>query len=323
MRSILYDYLDTKIQKKVFQTVHGGRPVNSFEPWQPSKRQVCENGQFYVNDLCYSDKYPNSFFDIRYPNEDTAAKRPTLVYFHGGGCLFGDKSDGDPLAGSGGVTGLLSAICALGYNVVSANYAFATKYRFPVQIEQTDLLMAHLLDHPEYGLDMENIIIGGGSAGANITAIYGLMVADSDYARKIGFTPCLMQEQIKALVIDEMVLNPAHYSKGLMILGAAWAGERNLKKGKKAQLGNIVNHFQGKFPPAFLTASNVEPPFEKCATEMYELLQKSGIPSQIYYRSQAESEPLTHGFVAAFAENKYAKEAFDAITAFLQKQVGP
>lgn len=322
MRSIINDFLDTQIQKKVFKSVHGGKPVNSFEPWNESKRTVCKNGQLYVNDLCYGTEYPNSFFDIRYPCEDTTAKRPTLVYFHGGGFLFGDKSDGDPLAvGENGVSAMLSEICSRGYNVVSANYAFATKYRCPVQIRQVNQLMAHLLEHDEYGLDMDRVVLMGGSAGADLTAIYGMMVADSDYAGKIGIKPYLTAAQLKVLVVDEMILNAAHMSKGLKVLMSAWVGERNMCKGSKSQLINIAAHFNGKFPPAFFTASNIEPPFEMDASEMCKKLKQSELPYAKYYRTKEESEPLAHGFMANFGTNRYANECFEQVMNFVEKWV--
>lgn len=320
MRSILYDCIDTWIQKKVFKSVHGGKPVNSFSSWRESQRIVNARGQLYVNDLCYGEEYPNSFFDILYPDENTTLPRPTLIYFHGGGFLFGDKNDGDPMAvGQSGITAMLSEICSRGFNVVSANYAFAVEYRCPVQIRQVDQLMQHLQNHPEYGLDMENVVLMGGSAGANLTAIYGLLVADEAYAKEMGISPCMCTGQLKALVVDEMVLNYTHYSRGLAMLGAAWTGER--KPGKCAKLVNVVEHFQGKYLPAFFTASNVEPPFAKCALEMVEKLQDSNLPCKLYYRSQEESEALPHGFMTGFGANEYVKECFEQMLDFLKQWV--
>lgn len=322
MRSILNDFLDTQIQKRVFKTVHGGKLVNSFAPWHESQRQIDSKGQLYVNDLCYGSAYPNSFFDIRYPHADTDARRPTLIYFHGGGFLFGDKSDGDPLAVcENGVSAMLSNICSRGYNVVSANYAFATEYRFLVQLHQVNQLMAHLIEHKEYGLDMDRIVLMGGSAGADLVAIYGMMVADEGYAHKIGIKPCLTGAQLKALVVDEMILNAGHMSRGLKMLLSAWVGERNMRTGTNSQLIHIASHFNGKFPPAFFTASNIEPPFEMDASEMCRKLEQAGIPCGKYYKTQEESEPLAHGFMATFGTNRYAKECFEQAMDFVERWV--
>lgn len=322
MRSILYDFIDKKLQKKVFSSIHGGRKVNSFEPWDQPQRRLNNKGQLYLSDLCYSEKYPNSFFDILYPDGEADASRPTVVYFHGGGFLFGDKSDGDPLAiGKGGVSALLSEICSHGYNVVSANYAFAPEYRFPVQIQQANELIRHLVEHSEYGLDMSRVIISGGSAGADITAIYGLALSDADYAARLGITPPISETDVCALIIDEMSLNTSHMSLGLKILLSGWVGERNMSRGEKSRLINVAANFGGKYPPAFLVASNVEPPFRLDEVEMYEKLRACGIACEEYYRPREEAGDLPHGFVSAFAENECARECFDRILAFVEKNV--
>lgn len=319
MRSFTRDAIATSVQKKVFQSVHGGKPVNSFEPWNEPKRQITPEGQLFVNDLCYGTMFPQSYFDIRYPNENTQERRPTLIYFHGGGFLFGDKSGGDPLAvGKNGVSAMLAEICTHGYNIVSANYAFATKYRFPVQISQVNQLLMHLQEHSEYGLDMDRVVIMGSSAGADLTAIYGLAVADHDYAMALGITPCIRMDQVKALVIDEFILNGAHMDKGLQILSSGWIGERDLVNSKKAKLANIMNHIDVKFPPAFLIASNVEPAFALDAQELFRVLQDRNLTAQLYYRTQEESEPLAHGFLANLGSCQYSAECFEAMMRFLQ-----
>lgn len=319
MRSFIRDAFATSVQKKVFQSVHRGKPVNSFEPWNEPRRQITPEGQLFANDLCYGTTFPQSYFDIRYPNENTQERRPTLIYFHGGGFLFGDKSGGDPLAvGKNGVSAMLAEICTHGYNIVSANYAFATKYRFPAQIHQVNQLLMHLQEHPEYGLDMNRIVIMGSSAGADLTAIYGLAVADPDYAMALGVTPCIRMDQLKALVLDEIILNGAHMDKGLKILTSSWIGERDLINSNKAKLANIMNHVNVQFPPAFLIASNVEPAFALDAQELFEALQERDLTAQLYYRTQEESEHLAYGFMANLGDNQYSRECYEQVIYFLE-----
>ncbi len=318
MRSIIRDAIAASVQKKVFQSVHGGKPINSFEPWNEPRRQMTPEGQLFVNDLCYGTTYPQSYFDIRYSGGSADTVCPTLIYFHGGGFLFGDKSGGDPLAvGKNGVSAMLAEICAQGYHVVSANYAFATKYRFPVQLHQVNQLLMHLQEHPEYGLDMSRIVIMGSSAGADLTAIYGLAVANPDYAKALGIDPCIGMEQLKALVIDEFILNGAHMDKGLRILSSGWIGERDLVNGSKAKLANVIGHLRDQYPPAFLIASNVEPAFAQDAQELSQALQKKNLPSQLYYRTQEESEALAHGFLANLGDCPYSRECFAAVMEFI------
>ena len=123
------------IQKMLYRN---GKPINSFEPFAPAMRRVKENGQLYVTEIQYGTDYPNSYLDITYPNEDTSASRPTIVYFHGGGFFGGDKSMGDPMAvDDDGIcaavmSGMVTVPCsggtpALGWSGLSADGAGGVK----------------------------------------------------------------------------------------------------------------------------------------------------------------------------------------------------
>ncbi|MET0714984.1 MAG: hypothetical protein ABWY57_08715, partial [Mycetocola sp.] len=86
------------VQAAVMAKLGRNRPVNSFVPARAAGSNIDEDGVLYVNDLQYSSELPNSFLDIWHPDADLRTPRPVLVYFHGGGFLFGDKISGDPLA---------------------------------------------------------------------------------------------------------------------------------------------------------------------------------------------------------------------------------
>lgn len=58
------------LQKMVFAKTCGGAPANSFEPRKAPGEHLREDGVLYVNDVCHSEKYPNSHLDIYYPDGD-------------------------------------------------------------------------------------------------------------------------------------------------------------------------------------------------------------------------------------------------------------
>ena len=198
-----------EVQKMVYKFRYNNKPVNSFFPEKPTGKSVLEDGQIYINDVQYGAEFPNSYFDIWYPNGDFAQKKPTIVYFHGGGFLFGDKNSGDPIAqGTTESMGMLREMVSRGFNLVNANYALAPEYRHPVQIRQVDQVMGFLLKHAdEYGLDMERVVLTGGSAGADLTEIYGLVVSDPAYAARLGIVPSITRDRLKVLAIDESALD--------------------------------------------------------------------------------------------------------------------
>ncbi len=127
----------TQIIVGAIQSLSAGtvKTTNTFEPEGEPMDAVRDNGQRIITEIAYADEYPNSFLDITYPDEDTSVRRPTLVYFHGGGFFGGSKSVGDPLASSD-VTSLLDDICAAGYNVVNVDYGLVPDCRFPAPVLQ-------------------------------------------------------------------------------------------------------------------------------------------------------------------------------------------
>ncbi len=310
------------VQAKVFMAVHNGRPVNTFEPAAAANTAVRADGMVYMNDISYESKYPNGFLDIWYPDENRNVQRPTVIHFHGGGFLFGDKISGDPLAEkSSGPQSFLEGIVKAGYNLVSANYAFAPEYHFPVPIVQVDEVMDFLMKNKEkYGLDMDHVILMGGSAGADMSAIYGGAVTNADYAKALGLTPVLKKEQLLALVINEAMLNVDDMSPNLLILLQNWLGVDEPAGSEAARLMNAALWMTPDYIPSFVVSSNVEEDFVKYAIELDEALEANGVRHELYYRDSSYDK-LEHGFTDRYLENQYARECYDRMLAFMAESV--
>lgn len=321
MAVIVADVLCKQVQKMVFQKTLNGAPVNSFEPRNTPEQKVRTDGILYVNDVCYDTEYPNSHIDIWYPNEDISVKRPTIIYFHGGGFIFGDKLTGDPLAeGADNGIDFNSEIVKRGYNFVSVNYCLAPKYRWPAQIHQVNQLMKFLKEnHENYGLDMENIILMGSSAGANLTQIYGMLLVNQDYAKRLGIEPALKCKQVRALVIDEsaLTIKNALGDKNMVLMTETWLGTSDLRNSEPVKQLDMEANFSGDYLPSYLVASNREPFFEQGATAFSKLLRENGIRYEYYYRDKSVDD-LEHGFMQKFSTNEYAKECFEGMMRFIE-----
>lgn len=167
----------------------GYQNQNSYEPrfgLTPGEN-IRENGIVYLNDIRYAEEYPNRFLDISYPDSDIEKVRPTFIYIHGGGFFGGDKIAGDPLAVNTDSNYLFDSIILEGYNLVNMNYALVPQYLFPTPELQLDQAIRFLQEHAEeYHLDMTNVIIMGQSGGAVMTAQYGAMISNPEYAKLYG-----------------------------------------------------------------------------------------------------------------------------------------
>ena len=98
------------------------------------------------------------------PPQPAAEPLPALVFFHGGGCVFGDIDTHD---------GLCRMLCAeSGCAVISVGYRQAPEHRFPAAVEDSYAATQWVADHATaLGLDPHRIAVGGDSAGGGLAAV--------------------------------------------------------------------------------------------------------------------------------------------------------
>jgi acetyl esterase len=96
---------------------------------------------------------------------------PALVYFHGGGWVFGNLDSHDSLC---------RELCNLsGCAVVSVDYRLAPEHRFPAAVDDTLAAIRHLArDGRSLGIDGARLAAGGDSAGGTLAAVAALVFRD-------------------------------------------------------------------------------------------------------------------------------------------------
>jgi acetyl esterase len=96
--------------------------------------------------------------------------RPTLVYFHGGGFVYGSIDTHHPLCCRLAVAG--------GIRVISVDYRLAPEHPFPAPHEDALAAIRAVAAAPErYGADPARIAIGGDSAGACLATVAARILA--------------------------------------------------------------------------------------------------------------------------------------------------
>ena len=107
-----------------------------------------------------------------YTPERPGAARPLVVYFHGGGFVFGDLRGGDWIAGT--VAKQLDAV------VVSVDYRLAPQHPFPAGVDDCFAATVWAAEHAaELGADASRLGVMGESAGGNLAAVVALMARDA------------------------------------------------------------------------------------------------------------------------------------------------
>jgi acetyl esterase len=104
------------------------------------------------------------------PQHPAALPLPALVFFHGGGCVFGDIDTHD---------GLCRTLAAeSGCAVISIGYRRAPEHKFPAAVEDSYAATQWVAEHAAaLGLDADRIAVGGDSAGGGLAAVVCQMAA--------------------------------------------------------------------------------------------------------------------------------------------------
>jgi acetyl esterase/lipase len=104
------------------------------------------------------------------PQRPAAQPSPALVFFHGGGCVFGDIETHDGLCR----TLAQESGCA----VISLDYRQAPEHKFPAALEDCFAATRWVAQHAvALGLDAHRIAVGGDSAGGGLAAVVCQMAA--------------------------------------------------------------------------------------------------------------------------------------------------
>jgi acetyl esterase len=298
-------------------------PPNAYEPRQESRDELRSDGLRLRTEIRYGDQYPNSHFDLWSSNADASSKRPTIIYLHGGGWFMGDKTSGDPMAnsGPGGDTDLIVNLARQGLNVVNLNYALAPEYRYPVQMIQLNDAIGFLGEHAdEYGVDMDNIVVMGGSAGAHMAAQYGLIVSDPAYAADVGIRPAISASSLKALVLYVAPFQLTARTWRFNAMMWAYLGTKNLENSRQVQQTNIPARVGPHYPATYLTDGNQPDTFPEYAKEMARVLGEMRIDHIFNYYEPTQAL-LGHGYTSDLSTPQ-GRDNLDKTIAFIRQRTG-
>ncbi|MDI2125756.1 alpha/beta hydrolase [Yinghuangia seranimata] len=129
------------------------------------------------------------------PAAEAPAPRPVLVWFHGGGYVFGGIEDTDKSAAA--IARETDCV------VVSVGYRLAPEHAYPAALDDAHTALTWVSANTErLGADPDRIAVGGVSAGAGLAAALALFVRD-----KGG--PRLVFQLLDNPMIDDRVDSPS------------------------------------------------------------------------------------------------------------------
>lgn len=223
---------------------------------------------------------------------------------------------GDPMA-AGEATALIDDICAQGYNIVNVDYALVPDYLFPVPLIQMNQAICFIDEHKdEYHINMDNVILMGSSAGAIMTAQYGTILSNPEYAVLLDIGPALNPEQVSAVVIDDAPIDYRNMVLGCKMLvgnyvkGSIYLNEDELNRYE------CIPHMTSDYPAAFLLGSE----YRNDLIAMSEKLKEVEVEHILVDPLAEHGEEKPHCFVANERVDPVAAEAFSRLTEFLKEK---
>ena len=223
---------------------------------------------------------------------------------------------GDPMAANE-ATALLDDLCAQGYNLVNVDYALVPDHHFPVPLVQMNDAIRFIAEHQDaYHINMDNIILMGSSAGAIMTAQYGTIMSNPEYATLLDIEPALNLEQVSAVVIDDAPIDYINMKLGCkMLIGNYVKGSIYLNEDELNSY-ECIPHMTSDYPAVFLLGSE----YRNDMIAMDEKLKDAGVDHILVDPFAEHGEVKPHCFVANERIDPVAAEAFQRLTEFLKEK---
>jgi acetyl esterase len=223
-------------------------------------------------------------------------ERPTLVYFHGGGFVFGDLESHDALCRRLAHDGRM--------RVIAVDYRLAPEAPFPAAVDDALAAFADIATHAErFGADPARLAVGGDSAGANLAinvARASALTGRADVAFQLLIYPVTQQGADTA--------SRAKFAEGYFLTreGIDWFQKYYLGDSfdrADPRISPLTADVPRGTAPALVITAGFDPLLDE-GKAYAEKLATAGVPtSYIDYPSQV------HGFVSFTAFSEVAAEA--------------
>ena len=250
---------------------------------------------------------PEGEIPVRVYSPQPGQALPALVYYHGGGWVFGDLDSHDPLCRA--LANRANVV------VISVHYRLAPEHKYPAAADDAYAAAAWVSEcGAEIGADGARIAVCGDSAGGNLSAVVALMARDRGAPTLRG--------QVLIYPVTNFDFGTDSYrdngdgSKGLSLDGMKWFWDcyvRYPAEAAEPYASPLRADTIAGLPAALVITAEFDALRDE--GESYaERLERSGIPTE-----HTRYDGVVHGFVGQFAAFPEGNQAVDQIAAFLKR----
>jgi len=198
--------------------------------------------------------------------------RPTLIYIHGGGWTGGTKE-----ASAIGITSYLE----MGLNVVNVEYRLARVAPAPAAVEDCRCALRWVIQHAkEYAIDVNRLVVSGGSAGGHLALTTGMLPASAGLDRQ-----CPGPDNLKVAAIVNWYgisdVNELLDGPNMKAYAVAWLGS-TADRDQIARRVSPLTYVRAGLPPVLTIHGDADPtvPYTQ-SVRLHKALTDAGVPNEL------------------------------------------
>jgi acetyl esterase/lipase len=246
--------------------------------------------------------------DVVYPHNATSPV-PAVIYIHGGGWFFGDKS--------GAVLETLPYL-QMGWAAVNVEYRMAGTSKAPGAVEDCRCALRWIARNAkDYHIDLTRLVVTGHSAGGHLSLTTGMLKESDGLDTNCPGDKGEAEPKIAAIVnwygitdVADLLAGPNWKSYAI-----AWLGS-SANKEEVARRVSPLSYVRADNPPIITIHGDADDvvPYSH-ALRLQQALDKAGVPNELF--------TIKGGGHGQFSDEENGK-AYTAIFQFLAKQnLGP
>jgi len=232
--------------------------------------------------------------------KDATAPVPTLIYYHGGGWIFGDRT-GDTL--------LFLPYLEMGWNVINVEYRMASVSLAPAAVEDCRCALRWAMRNAkQYHIDTDRIVLTGHSAGGHLSLITGMLPDGTSLDHN-----CYGEEKLRVAAIINWygISDVADLIQGANLKNYAvmWMGSQ-ADQFAIAKRVSPLTYVRTGLPPIISIHGDMDPvvPYEH-SVRLHKALTAAGVPNELL--------TIKGGLHGEFKESELT-EAYGRIHVFLR-----
>jgi acetyl esterase len=251
---------------------------------------------------------PAGAIPVRVYRPRSAGFLPAVIYFHGGGWVFGSPDT------HGQITATLAA--RIPAAVVSVDYRLAPEHRFPAAFDDSYAALQQVFTNAaDLGIDRRRLAVAGDSAGANLSAAVALAARDRG-------GPALSGQGLVYGIFSTDFDRPSYleHAEAPFLTRASMIGFVGAYLGGPVASDDpyaapMAAASHAALPPAFIAAAGIDPLRDDSAAYAARL-QGAGVAVE-----QRCAPDLIHGYLRAIGSCRAAAAEFDALCAWLARRL--